>query len=119
MCKCKIILHLALNSAIVSCGGWPRFVFFLPNKNSQAKGTTEIMVMLLIYWSIRVAERLAVPTSDHGVAGSNPAGGEMLPEPKRRFTAQSHSFSPFHRLEMTEILLKERKILTHPFMLLI
>ena len=51
-----------------------------------------------------VAERLALPTSDHGVAGSNPAGGESLPEPKRRFIAQSLSCSPFHRLEMTEIL---------------
>ena len=51
---------------------------------------------------------------DHGVAGSNPAGGEILPEPKRRFIAQSLSCSPFHRHEMTEILLKGRKTLTHP-----
>ena len=61
--------------------------------------------------SVRVVER---STSDHGVAGSNPAGGEILPEPKRRFIAQSLSCSPFHRLEMTEILLKGRKTLTHP-----
>ena len=66
------------------------------------------------YGSVRVAERLALPTSDHGVAGSNPAGGKFLPEPKRRFIAQSLSCSPFHRLEMTEILLKGRKTLTHP-----
>ena len=66
-----------------------------------------------LYRSVRVAERLALPTSDHGVAGSNPAGGEILPEPKRRFIAQSLSCSPFHRLEMTEILLKGRKTLTH------
>ena len=64
--------------------------------------------------SVRVVERLALPTSDHGVTGSNPAGGEILPEPKRRFIAQSLSCSPFHRLEMTEILLKGRKTLTHP-----
>ena len=64
--------------------------------------------------SIRVAERLVLPTLDHGVVGSNPAGGEILPEPKRRFIAQSLSCSPFHRLEMTEILLKGRKTLTHP-----
>ena len=64
--------------------------------------------------SVRVAERLALPTSDHGVTGSNPAGGEILPEPKRRFIAQSLSCSPFHRLEMTEILSKGRKTLTHP-----
>ena len=50
----------------------------------------------------------------HGVAGWNPAGGEILPEPKRRFIAQSFSCSPFHRLEMTVILLKGRKTLTHP-----
>ena len=59
--------------------------------------------------SVRVAERLALPTWDHEVAGSNPAGGEILPEPKRRFIAQSLSYSPFHCLEMTEILLKGRK----------
>ena len=63
--------------------------------------------------NVRVAERLALPTSDHGVAGSNPAGGEILPEPKGRFIAQSISYSPFHRLKMTEILLKGRKTLTH------
>ena len=64
-----------------------------------------------------MAERLALPTSVHGVAGSNPAGGEILLEPKRRFIAQSLSCSPFHRLEMTEILLKGRKTLTHPSIL--
>ena len=61
-----------------------------------------------------MAKLLALPTSDHGVAGSNPAGGEILPEPKRRFIAQSLLCSPFHCLEMTEILLKGRKTLTHP-----
>ena len=55
-----------------------------------------------------------LPTSDQEVAGSNPAGGEILPEPKRRFIAQSLSCSPSHRFEMTEILLKGRKTLTHP-----
>ena len=62
-----------------------------------------------------MAERLALPTSDHGVAGSNPAEAEIFPEPKRRFIAQSLSCSSFHRLEMTEILLKGRKTLSHPF----
>ena len=51
--------------------------------------------------SVQIAERLTLPTSDHGVAGSNPAAGEILPEPKRRFMAQSLSRSPFHCLEMT------------------
>ena len=64
--------------------------------------------------SVHVAERLALPISYHGVASSNPAGGEILPEPKRRFIAQSLSCSPFHHLEMTEILLKGHKTLTHP-----
>ena len=67
--------------------------------------------------SVRVAEWLALPTSVHGVAGSNPTVGEILPEPKRRFIAQSLSCSPFHRLEMSEILLKGRKTLTHPSIL--
>ena len=40
--------------------------------------------------------------------------GIML-EPTRRFIAQSLSCSSFHRLEMTEILLKGRKTLTHPW----
>ena len=48
------------------------------------------------------------------VAGSNPAGGEILPESKRRFIAQSLSCSPFHHLEMTEILLKGHKTPTDP-----
>ena len=64
-----------------------------------------------------MAERLELPTSNHGIVGSNPAGGEILPEPKRHFIAQSLSCSPFHRLEMTEILLKGRKTLTHPSIL--
>ena len=66
--------------------------------------------------NLEVAERLALPISVHGVAGSNPAGGEILPEPKRRFIAQSLSCSSFHRLKMTEILLNGRKTLTHPSM---
>ena len=41
-------------------------------------------------------------------------GSEILPEPKRRFIVQSLSCSPFHHLEMTEILLKGCKTLTHP-----
>ena len=53
-----------------------------------------------------MAEWLALPTSDHGVARSNPAGGENLPEPKRRFIAQNLSCSHVPRLEMSEILLK-------------
>ena len=64
-----------------------------------------------------MAEGLALPTLVHGVGGSNPAGGEILPKPKRRFIAQSLSCSSFHHLEMTEILLKGCKTLTHPSML--
>ena len=77
---------------------------------------TELYVNFLLanLQNVHVAERLALPTSDHGIAGLNPAGGVILPEPKRRFIAQSLSCSPFHRLEMTEILLKGRKTLTNP-----
>ena len=71
-------------------------------------------VLFVLYLLFDDAEWLALPASDHGVAGSNPARGEILPEPKRRFIAQSLSCSSFHRLEMTEILLKGCKTLTHP-----
>ena len=70
---------------------------------------TRIFAVITLKRSVRVAERLALPTSVHGVTGSNPVGGEILLEPKRHFIAQSLSCSPFHRLEMTEILLKGRK----------
>ena len=46
-----------------------------------------LFLTLISNGSVRVAQRLALPTSDHGVAGSNPAVGEILPEPKRRFIA--------------------------------
>ena len=55
---------------------------------------------------VRVAERSALPTSNHGVADSNPAGDQILSKPKRCFIAHSLSCSPFHRPDMTEILLK-------------
>ena len=44
---------------------------------------------------------LKIPTSDHGIAGSNPAGGENLPEPKRCFISQSLSCPPFNRPDTT------------------
>ena len=49
----------------------------------------------------------------HVDAGSNPAGGEILPEPKRRFITQRLLSSPLHRPEMNEMLLNGRKTLTH------
>ena len=49
---------------------------------------------------------LKIPTSDHGMAGSNPAGGENLPEPKRRFIAHRLACPSFNRPDTTEILLK-------------
>ena len=89
----------------------------VPSDNSDQPGHLPSLISLCCPHEergVRVAERLALRSSDHGVAGSNPAGGEILPEPKRRFIAQSLSCSPFHRLEMTEILLKGLKTLTHP-----
>ena len=61
--------------------------------------------------SVHVAERLALPTSDHGVAGLKHAGGEILPETKQRFIAQSLLCSPFHHPRMIEILLEGCKTL--------
>ena len=56
-----------------------------------------------------MAEQLALPTSDHGVSGSNPAEGEILSESKRRFIIC------FHRPEMTEILTEnDAKTADHP-----
>ena len=40
---------------------------------------------------MHMAEQLLLPTSDPGVLGLNPAGGEILPEPKWYFIAQSPS----------------------------
>ena len=89
--------------------GWMYRVYL-----NQAAAAYLSLYFFIFLSNFRVAERLALRTSDHGVAGSNPAGGKILPEPKRRFIAQSLSCSPFHRLEMTEILFKGRKTLTHP-----
>ena len=50
-----------------------------------------------LYSKKGVAKRLALPTSDHGVAGSNPAGGEILPEVTGRFAhfpVRPESFRP-------------------------
>ena len=47
------------------------------------------------FLSIRMARQLALPTLDHGVTGSNPAGGEILPD----FIAQSLSSSLFQWLK--------------------
>ena len=75
----------------------------------------DIYKMCRVPWrSVRVAEWFALPTSVHGVAGPNPAWGEILPKPKRRFIAQSLSCSSFHCLKVTEILLKGHKTLSHP-----
>ena len=54
-----------------------------------------------------------------GVGGERTAIVNVsISKPKRRFIAQSLSCSPFHRLEMTEILSKGRKTLTHPSIVL-
>ena len=66
----------------------------VPNPEySAGSALTECLVsrMYKVGFCVYVAERLALPTSVHGVASSNPAGGEILPEPKRRFIAQSLS----------------------------
>ena len=77
---------------------------------SRANKSTEQLLYLLDILSQTDSKSMDVNNStsshflpDHGVAGSNLARGEILPEPKRRFTAQSLSCSPFHSLEMTEI----------------
>ena len=58
-----------------------------------------------------MAERLALPTSDHGVSGSNPAEGEILSEPKRRFIAQNLSYSLLSSWNTSE---NDAKTADHP-----
>ena len=96
------------------CVFWYTCTYSTAKENRNEIDVRSTFTIQSYVWSVRVAEGLALPTSDHGVTGSNPDGGEILPEPKRRFIAQSLSCSPFHRFEMTEILSKGRKTLTHP-----
>ena len=53
-----------------------------------------------------IEARLALPTLDHGVSRTNPAGDEILSETEWRFTAGGPSWLPFHRPDMNELLLK-------------
>ena len=120
MCVCVVVCSLSFSTMFCS---YPNIVQLQQGAILQCS-LTEVscpchrtIMILSSRRSVHVAKWLALPTSDHGVVGSNPAGGEILPEPKRRFTAQSLSCSPFHRLKMTEILLKGRKTLSHPSIL--
>ena len=90
---------------------WTVIIFVQCIQATPAMSTSSISILSR---SVSVAEWLALSTSDQGVPGSNPAGCKILLEPKWCFIAQSLSCSPFHCLEMTEILLKGRKTLTHP-----
>ena len=56
-----------------------------------------------------IIKNIKTEISDHWVSGSNPAGREILFEPKRRFIAQCLSCLSFHRPHMTEIILKGTK----------
>ena len=47
------------------------------------------------------------------VLGSNPAEGGIQLLTTRRFILQNLLLSPFHRLDMTDILSKETKIISH------
>ena len=55
---------------------------------------------------VRVAEWLALPSSDHEVLGLNPPGGGIQVMIVQHFIAQSFSLSPFHHLDMTSVKLK-------------
>ena len=61
------------------------------------------------YWSVCVAER-----SEHGVAGVNPAGSEILLEPKLRFIAQSFHVHPSIISKSLKYCWKGCNTLTHP-----
>ena len=57
--------------------------------------------------SVQLAEWLALPTLDHEVPNSNPAGSGNQLLTVRCFIAQSLSLSSLHLLDMTKIMLKE------------
>ena len=61
-----------------------------------------------------MVELLALPTSDHGVSGSSPSGGEIISKPKRRFIAQSFSCSPLHCFDMNTVESDVKPQLIHP-----
>ena len=65
-----------------------------PSRFIRSSIKEKIICCTLTYPSVRVAEQLELPTLDHGVAGSKPAGSEILPEPKLHFIAQGLSCFP-------------------------
>ena len=86
-------------------------------KKKKKKNTHILLASYLLRYPSnrrdRVAERLALPTLDHGVSGSNPAEFEIHSEPQRRFNSQVPSCPPFHLPDMTGILSKVRKTPIH------
>ena len=85
----------------------PTHLFFCPDYQCFVRLPT--VNILFYYYNICHSHPLflhMLPTSDHGVASSNPTRGEIVSEPKQHFIAQSLSYSPFNRPDMTEILLK-------------
>ena len=60
----------------------------------------KVFIFLVVKFSVNLNRRVCV-ISNHVVAGSNPAGGEIQLMTEQRFIAQSLSLLPFHRLDMT------------------
>ena len=84
-------------------------IHYFPLMQLATKGPplwiTRCWVRILL-GSVWVGEWLVLQTLDCKVPGSNPAGGRIQLITERRFIAQSLSLSPFHRLDMTLIVLK-------------
>ena len=55
--------------------------------NTLQKERISRLILYSVPWSVRVAERLGLPTSEQGVPGSNPTGGEIQSMTKGHFTA--------------------------------
>ena len=51
------------------------------------------LAQIVAHYFIWFSTSAVLLTSDHGVPGSNPTGGKILPEAKRHFIAQSLSCS--------------------------
>ena len=69
------------------------------------------------YQKVRATEWLALPTSDHEVLGSNPAGGVILLMTVRRVIAQSFIITPLksqHVLNNVEIFIFINIIILSP-----
>ena len=71
------------------------------NEEAQASSQVSYDTAYLFVRSVWVAKQLALPTSDHKIPSSKPAGGGIQLKTVWRFIALSLSLLSFFRLDMT------------------